>query len=32
MNLGVPESQVGITGNMKYDNVVTDIVEDTKSN
>jgi len=30
MNLGVPESQVGITGNMKYDNVVTDIAEDTK--
>ncbi|HQU30806.1 MAG: 3-deoxy-D-manno-octulosonic acid transferase [Planctomycetia bacterium] len=30
MNLGIPESQVGITGNMKYDNVVTDITEDIK--
>jgi len=30
MNLGIPESQVCITGNMKFDNLVTGVPEDTK--
>lgn len=30
MNLGIPEAQIGITGNMKFDNVVTDIPKDTR--
>lgn len=30
MNLGIPESQVEITGNMKFDNLVTGVPEDTK--
>ncbi len=30
MNLGIPEAQISITGNMKFDNMVTDIPEDAK--
>jgi len=28
--LGIPEPQISVTGNMKYDNIVTDIPADTK--
>jgi 3-deoxy-D-manno-octulosonic-acid transferase len=30
MHLGISETQIFITGNMKFDNIVTDISEDTK--
>ena len=30
MNLGIPASQIFLTGNMKYDNIVTAVSEDTK--
>lgn len=30
INLGIPETQVSVTGNMKFDNLVTDIPEDAK--
>lgn len=30
VNLGIPEGQIFLTGNMKFDNIVTDISEDTK--
>jgi len=30
MNLGISETQIFITGNMKFDNIITDVSEDTK--
>ncbi len=30
VNFGIPEAQIFITGNMKFDNIVTDVPEDVK--
>lgn len=31
MNLGISQTQIRITGNMKFDNIVTEVSEDTKT-
>lgn len=30
LNLGISDTQIFITGNMKFDNIITDVAEDTK--